>query len=145
MENQTDPPKQTLDSLNKYIHSRRFVGPLDMIKDYKLVAGILFKRFNERKSRSLFTDSEQPYILVTNWYDFSPATSYRHIPIDPSTIEQLKIKRVIEESMHFWGQWYLNNRGKKLVVEQWFNPDFITDTLSAGALIDIKTGEKYWS
>lgn len=133
-----DVRKQTL------LH-RRFIGPKLPLDNHRLVAGILFERFNDHSVRRLYISPEdQPYILVEFVYDFSPTQTYGPIPVENEVFARLKDERLIFKTGTYPDCWRLSQAGKRSVVEEWFETDLLTDFMAAGASLNIVTGKMTW-
>lgn len=124
----------------------RFIGPKLPLDNYRLVAGILFERFNDNSIRRLHVPPhDQPYILVEFVHDFSPTQTYGPIPVENEVVTQLKNEGAIFKTEAGLDCWRLSQAGKRLVVEEWFQTDLLTDFLAAGATLNITTGQMIWT
>lgn len=118
------------------------------IEDPRLVAGLLFVRWNDRTKRYIENHrNTQPEIIIETIFDFL-ASSFSRCLTTTGVVELLLQEGILCGKLCFQytdlRELNLSPLGRKLVVTQWFCDDInLTDIFVAGASME-QTGKIHW-
>ena len=140
---------KSLDDLFTFAFTQtRLLGPKQPVRDYRVVAGLLFCRYNDGSRRAIKRDSSKSlyHTLEIVWYGDRGPTGFASMLVTAEATEKLLEERMLNGTpemgytdMH---RLILSPRGKKQVITEWFTGGGLTDALKAGAVFT--GGEFKW-
>ena len=121
--------------------------PRDTVTDYRLVAGLLFHRYNDGTKRHIRMGDGAPLLIISStevWF----AAGRRDFPIDPKAVDFLLQERAIDGTPE-WGRTDMNKlrlteHGMRLVLQRWIGGGGIHDFFEAGGSLEMGSGQAHW-
>ena len=125
---------------------REHEKPVEVITDHRLVAGLLFHRYNDGTKRHLRVGGGQPTVIVVNTENWSPVRL--DFPVDPVAVELLLRERCLEGTPEMgytdMKKLRLTERGMRRVLQEWIGGAGIHDFFEAGGSLEMGTGQAHW-
>lgn len=150
MTEKTQEPSLTFDMVREYLFEvRTDHKKMEPLNDYRLAAGMLFERHNDRSERALYMyRGDGPYIEVIWASDFS-VIGCAKVPVTEEVVSRLLREGIVEGTPQ-WGftdknRLRLSKRGKQKVVREWYTKLDLMDLFCAGASYNTNTKEWSWT
>lgn len=120
-------------------------GPPKPIDDYRLLAGLLFRRWNDRTYRSIQYSTSSLSTLHMESID-QRVFFYETFKVRSECVVQLHEEDCLEGALHDRDRVFLSTAGGRRVISEWFNSSAgILDHIAAGAALEVETGNMRWT
>ena len=136
----------TFDLLRKIqFRNPRLQGPLKPIDDHRLLAGLLFRQWNDPVHRSI------KYLTFSHSYLRLESASertcfYKEFQVHNDCVDQLHAEDCLEGRLRNLDQLYLSTLGARRVVSEWFDTSAeVLNRFAAGAALSVETGDMRWT
>lgn len=120
--------------------------PRETITDHRIVAGLLFHRYNDDTRRHIRIENGKPTLIVT-WTESFTAFPRADFPVDPKAIELLLAEKCIEGTPELgytdMKRLRLTKRGMRRVLQEWISGGGVQDFLEAGGSLS-GDGTAHW-
>jgi hypothetical protein len=120
-------------------------GPIKPIDDHRILAGLLFRRWNDPIYRSIkYLTSSLSIIKLESVSD--RVCSYQEFKVQNSSIEQLYAENCLVGNLRNFEQLFLSIAGGRRVVSEWFKTSAVLlDSFAAGAALNVESGKLRWT
>lgn len=124
------------------------VTPRETVTDYRLVAGLLFHRYNDDTRRHIRIENGKPTLIV-RWVESFTAFPPADFPVDPKAVEYLLAERCLEGTPEMgytdMKKLRLTKHGMRMVLQQWISGAGFHDFFEAGGSLDMRAdGQAHW-
>ena len=116
-------------------------GPQKPIDDHRLLAGLLFQRWNDQTQRSV-RYSITSFSVIQIRTAGERTSSYHTLMVDSTCVVKLNKEQCLEGNLINRDRLRLSATGAQRVVDEWFASSAgILDHLAAGRTLSVETGE----
>lgn len=118
------------------------------VRDHRIVAGLLFARYNDGSTRHLLTGRSGPPLVVVHWGAGWNPFDDAEIEVDPAAVEFLLNGRYLEGTPE-WGRTdmtklRLSQSGMRELLQKWVGGGTLHDFFQAGGSLDMSDGRAHW-
>lgn len=133
----------SFDLLNSIeLRNTMLYGPQKPIDDYRLLAGLLFQRWNDQTHRSVQYEITSISTICIRSTEPREKPFYRKLKVQSYCVAQLCKEECLEGNLINRGWLQLSAIGAQRVVDEWFASSAgILDHLAAGRTLSVETGE----